>query len=124
MQEKVLAKLDSDKLRVFVVWMSVVEGDGLDAAVESSKKLPDPRVSFFWAPTKDVGVAFAKVLQLPKGFSYAWDVYLAYAAGIEWKDEPPAPTLWMHQLSALRDRTRLDGDKLREALAKLIEDLK
>ena len=49
----------------------------------------------------------------------AWDVYFAFDAKSKWKDAPPKPDTWMHQLG--QDSRRLDADKLREAVKKLLK---
>ena len=46
---------------------------------------------------RQIGWLFAKPLKLK---STAWDVYLVYAPGIKWEgNQPPEPSLWMHQLN-------------------------
>ena len=54
-------------------------------------------------------------IQLP-----AWDVYLAYSGDARWMQTPPAPAYWMHQLSNAPAALRLDGDKLRSEIEKLL----
>ena len=49
----------------------------------------------------------------------AWDVYLLFPPGAEWKDEPPAPSYWMHQLPLDRKR-RFNGDTLAAEVKKLL----
>lgn len=54
----------------------------------------------------------------------AWDVYLVYPPGTEWKgNKPPKPAYFMHQLvGRLPDNRRLNGEalaaKLRDVLKK------
>ena len=38
---------------------------------------------------------------------------MVYEPGVEWGEEPPEPSYWMHQLG--RDERSLDGDKLLDA---------
>ena len=43
MQEKILNQIDSDKLRVFVVWMPVLPGDSREQALASMELISDGR---------------------------------------------------------------------------------
>ena len=123
MQEKALSKIDSDKLAVFVVWMPVLGGDSLEKATESMKVLTDKRAKHFWDSRSEIGKAFVEHIKLPKDkkLSVAWDYYALFGAGAKWKDSPPAPKEWMHQLSGIAPERELDGDTLREAVEKLIK---
>lgn len=44
-----------------------------------------------------LGLAARRVMKLDQG-QPAWDIHFAFDRDIEWTDEPPAPTDWMHQL--------------------------
>ncbi len=61
----------------------------------------NPAVKHFYdpLPAHRAGKAFAKGL-LTRG--PAWDIYFFYDKGVEWRDVPPKPTEWMHQLSGGR----------------------
>jgi len=88
----------SDRLKGFVVWLSMRTGDSADAASRQAAEFTDARVQQGWDSTGAIGDAFAKTLAL-KG--RAWDVYAVYGPGVKWTgDTPPAPTFWMHQLTA------------------------
>jgi hypothetical protein len=53
----------------------------------------------------------------------AWDVYLFYDGESQWKDAPPTPRGWVHQLTdewADSDRRRR-GDQLETELAALLK---
>ena len=50
----------------------------------------------------------------------AWDVYLIFDRNAEWKDQPPAPQDWMHQLPRAPAERRLDGDALAAKAARLL----
>ena len=126
-QEKVLDRIDGDKLQVFVVWLPMVEGDSRTIAAKSMKLISDRRAHHFWDADKKAALAcaemlqsaFPKAIELPKGKYAAWDVYLVYEIGTRWNGAVPVPSDWMHQLPNV-DRTRLlDGDKLRESVRKL-----
>jgi hypothetical protein len=122
-QEKVLSKIDSAKLTVFVVWLPCVDGDSREKAAEAMKVLTDKRAKHFWDSRSEIGKAFAEHIKLPKGerLSVAWDYYALFEAGVKWKDSPPAPTEWMHQLEGIEPERRLDGEKLRKAVEKVLK---
>jgi hypothetical protein len=122
-QEKVLRKIDSDKLAVFVVWLPFVNGDSREKAAESMMVLTEKRAKHFWDSRSEVGKAFAEHIKLPKGakVALAWDYYAVFDARTKWKDSPPAPTDWMHQLRGIFPDRQLDGDRLRATVEKLLK---
>jgi hypothetical protein len=75
----------------------MLPGDSETAAREKAVIFNKPRVHQFWDPNQLSGKAIAKALGY-KG-RVAWDIYLFYAPGSEWKDHPPEPAGWMHQIS-------------------------
>jgi hypothetical protein len=90
--------------------------------------ISDRRVRHFYDPRphRHAGHAFGKgILRL--GGGPAWDVYLFYAPGTIWEQDPPAPTEWFHQLGGwLRaDPKRFAGgvlgDKLADSMRHLTE---
>jgi hypothetical protein len=119
-QEKVLALLPSDNLKVFVVWTPRYPGDNRGKAVAATELVGDKRASHFWDGGRHLGTDYGKVLKLPGKRQFAWDVYLAFDARARWEKTPPVPAEWMHQLGG--DERRLDGDKLREAVATLLKE--
>lgn len=72
--------------------------------------MTDPRVTHYFDPEQRVGEAYREFFDLPFP---AWDVWMLYAPGVRWDEpEPPPPTWWEHQLSALSGRQperRLDA---------------
>ncbi|MCI0639884.1 MAG: hypothetical protein L0Y72_08010 [Gemmataceae bacterium] len=121
-QEQVLSKVDSEKLSAFVVWLPFVDGDSREKAAEAMKVLTDKRATHFWDARSEIGKAFAEHIKAPKGqkLLVAWDYYALFEAGAKWKDSPPAPVEWMHQLEGIEPGRLLDGDKLRQAVEKLL----
>jgi hypothetical protein len=117
--EDVLKQVQSDRLSVFAIWMDVLDSDDADAALEAESLIPDPRVVHYWDGENNLGQLYGETLPLPPGCNdFAWDVYFVYAPGIEWQDQLPAPSEWMHQLG--QDSRRLDGDELRESILDLL----
>jgi hypothetical protein len=125
-QEKVLRKIDSEKLTIFVVWLPVLPGDSRERATKAMKVLTDKRAQHFWDSRTEVGKAFAAHIPLPQGqkLAVAWDYYALFEAGAKWKDSPPAPAEWMHQLADLMPERQLDGDKLRQAVEKFLKTVR
>jgi hypothetical protein len=114
-QEEVLEKLSGKSIEVFVVWAHVWKADSPAEARNSMKLIPDKRTFHFWDEKKELGYAYAKVVDLPerrgKRSPFAWDIYFVFDGEASWKNRPPEPRRWMHQLG--QDRRRLDGKKLR-----------
>ena len=120
-QQKVLDKIESDKLVVFVVWIPILKPDDRNSAQKSIKIISDKRAIRFWDATRNLGTSVAKDMTLPGKTKVAWDLYLVYDAAAEWKDKPPVPADWLHQLGGVKDERRLDGDKLRTSVETLLK---
>ena len=108
-------------LRGLIVWLPMLPGDSAESAVRQSEVFQDARVVQGWDPHRQIGDIFAGTLKLTRT---AWDVYLLYPPGAEWRgDAPPPPAFWMHQLTpdwGADQQLRLDPDTLsREVLKSL-----
>ena len=121
-QSKVLEKVKGDDLRVYAVFVPILGSDAESTIAKAAARLPDPRVSRFWDGEGELVRGFAPVLSL--GEDPAWDVYLLYGPEAEWKDAPPAPSSWMHQLQAGPPDRRLDGERLATEAAALVGTIK
>ena len=114
-----LAALPAPDLRVYFVWIPMVDGDEQDRARDWAAEISDPRVRHFWDGDTACGRAFAAVLGVPADPDgghppTAWDAYLVYDGGARWSASPPTPAAWMHQLPVMGRRgRRLDGATLR-----------
>jgi hypothetical protein len=117
-QKELLEKVKNDKLRVLVIWTPVLPWDDRDKALDAAKLIPDRRATHFWDKARSLGKEYAKALKLPGGGTFAWDVYLVFDPPMLWKETPPAPANWMHQLG--QDSRRLDVDKLRQDIGRLL----
>ncbi len=117
-QDNVLAKLDNDNLRVYVVWTPVLREDNRTAAGQSVAYITDTRAVHFWDEDKSLGLSFGKLVTLPRQRELAWDVYFVFGKDAEWTESPPTPADWMHQLGV--DERLFDGDKLRATVEKLL----
>lgn len=118
-RDKVLKTIDDSKLVPFIVWLPRYPGDTREGALKSKKLVKDTRASFFWDGMGALGERYGQVIDLPNKRRFAWDVYLLFDKQTEWKSEPPQPTFWMHQLGD--DARRLDGEKLRQEVERLLQ---
>ena len=106
-----------------VVWVEMLPEDrGADIEALAGE-MADARISWFHDPKQRAGRALASSLGAPG--KVAWDVYLFFIAGVEWKAQPPAPTEWVHQLGdSWADQTRHHfGDQLQPELSRLLKSL-
>lgn len=83
MQENLLEADPALDLRVFVVWMPVLPGDG--RARWDPGLLPDGRVHHYWDEGRLTGEWFAE--HVTGGF-LAWDVYFRYGPEAVWRATP------------------------------------
>ncbi|MGH9970553.1 MAG: hypothetical protein ACREBG_22555 [Pyrinomonadaceae bacterium] len=107
-------------MRIYAVYLPILRSDQESSVPSAMKRLSDLRVSFFWDGEGDLGQSYARVLKLPEG-QPAWDVYFAFNRGVEWKNEPPAPDYWMHQLRGQPPDRLLDGEKFAAETNKLLQ---
>ena len=115
-----LEKVDNERLSVFAIWMPVLRTDSSRAAAKAAPLLTDARVTHYWDDHQSLGKLYGKTLSLPRDNDLAWDVYFVYAPGVEWTDQLPMPTEWMHQLD--RDARQFSGKKLRASIVDLLPE--
>lgn len=87
-QNELLAKNPSAKLRVYAIWFNMYRGD--ERSKWPSDLLTDPRVVHFWDEQKVVGTWYGKhadYLDLSQG-NVLWDAFLLYGADSRWDDKP------------------------------------
>jgi hypothetical protein len=114
----VLEKNPEAPLDVFVIWIPAITGDDYAAALRSLPKIPDARARHYWDGAQVLGEAFSPLLGIRSRM--AWDVYLLFDGKADWKDSPPAPTEWLHQLMGEDPDRQLSEERLEEEIAKLI----
>ena len=106
-----------------IVWVEMLPEDR-EADVEAlAGEMTDRRIRWFHDPERRAGQAIAASLGAPG--KVAWDVYLFFIAGVEWKAQPPAPTEWVHQLGdpwAEPSRHHF-GNRLEPELGRLLKSL-
>lgn len=88
--------MPDDRVRVYVVWDPIFGGRFDQASQELADRFPDKRVTYFKDPTSLAGDLWKRVLEIQR--EIAWDVYMLYSGGAEWKTDPPKPDYWMHRL--------------------------
>ncbi len=111
MHEAVFQGITSGKLKAYAVWEPILRTDNLRGARKATTILPDDRVRHYWIDGQQVAEAFKPALGLRE--EVAWDVYLVYPAGVEWKaSRPPKPSYYMHQLHELPSARRLNATVL------------
>lgn len=66
-QKEALVQTDSDRLKVYVVWINRFPGDSLKAAQEATELVSDKRASHFWDGFGALGKQYGKIVQLPSG---------------------------------------------------------
>ena len=99
MQEQVFKGISSVRLKGYAVWEPILRTDDVRGARKAMTILQDGRVRHYWVEGQAVGEMFEPALGLKET---AWDVYLVYPPGVEWKGEtPPKPAYFMHQLHSL-----------------------
>ena len=87
----------------------MLKGDSAASALAASQAYPLlPNMIHFHDPDRIVGARIAESIGAPG--RTAWDFYLIYEIGQHWKDVPPTPLGWFHQL---RDESWADQSKLR-----------
>ncbi len=114
-----LEQVKNSDLRVYSVYVPILESDNEASVPSAIKRLPDSRVVFFWDAKGELTQSYSGVLQLGEDRP-AWDVYLVFDRTAEWKAEPPAPKYWMHQLRGVSAERMLNGDKLAEEMRRLL----
>jgi hypothetical protein len=88
-----------DRVKAYIVWLPIFGGDFKGEARKLSNSFRDKRVSYYLDPESETGKQWERVLKTERPI--AWDVYLLYGEGAEWKEEPTQPAFWMHQLGGV-----------------------
>ena len=88
---------DEGSLHLMFVWLDMLEGDNVAAAEDASLRFPaQSTIQHFHDPHRRVGSAVALSIGAPD--KVAWDFYLLYPNGLQWKQVAPTPAAWFHQL--------------------------
>jgi hypothetical protein len=115
-QKEILEKNPSSKLRVYVVWFSMLPTDARSRWSWTGGVLTDPRVVHFWDEKKIVGSWLAKQ-ENPQDETpgIVWDAFYLYGPDALW-DVKPEPLIING--ATVRDK----ADELRENLEPLLTE--
>jgi hypothetical protein len=102
-QKSILTDFPDTGVSLSVIWIDMLPTDNAEQAQKMANTIRDPRVRHFHDPraSRLAGRAFARGLLSPAA-GPAWDIYMFYEKGQEWRDGPPRPVEWMHQLGGGR----------------------
>lgn len=89
MQKEILDVHPSSKLRVFVVWFSMLGTDSRSRWGWTGGTLNDARATHFWDEKKKVGRLFAGKDPESNDADVVWDAYYLYGPDAEWTNNPP-----------------------------------
>ncbi len=105
--EAVVKAFPDADIAISIVWIDVLPSDSERTAVHASAVFDDPRVTQFHDPDQRAGTALAAgLIREPP----AWDMYLVYPTGAAWRQGPPRPREWAHQLGGAKaDPARFRG---------------
>jgi hypothetical protein len=122
-QQKLLEKLSSPSLKLYVVWFPLLPKDNRELAQKAVSYFHDPRVRQYWLPSWKLANGYGGILEFPKDYKYqvAVDVYMVFDDQVKWEDALPRPTTYMHRLGEAPNERHLDGDKLRDTVEKLVQ---
>jgi hypothetical protein len=119
-----LNDVPDDRISAYVIWDPIFGGSFDREAQKLSSSFPDKRVSYFKDPSSLAGDLWERVLKTHNESEIAWDVYLLYGADAKWKEEPPQPGFWMHQLWGVTTAPRLDVPILTARLKDMLAEIK
>lgn len=119
--EDVLKRIASPALRVYTVWLPVLQKDVEDRALEASETIRDPRATHHWNPDNALPREAARAMRIQNQVELAWDVFLLYGPDATWSGPTafPVPSAWMHRLSE-EDPRWMTTDKLRRAIEAML----
>lgn len=125
MHENVFEKYPMADISGSIVWINMLPEDSLEAALPTIHLLRDERIQHFYDPNQISGEEIA--ISVGWAGHVAWDIYLFYAPGSEWKGILPQPSSWMHQVSdawAKNEHYRTGDDLINElsiSMGKLVK---
>ncbi|MER3427241.1 MAG: hypothetical protein C4334_03935 [Pyrinomonas sp.] len=117
LRDKLLAKINSDDLRLYVVWVPALPTDDEGKVPAAAMRLTDGRVRHYWDAHGEMRTIYQRLMNMREP---AWDVYYVYDRSAEWGAEPPKPNYYTHQLRSLPPEFMLNGDKLSSKVNELI----
>jgi len=82
-----LREINSQDVRVFVIWEPVLPTDFVAPSTAALARIPDARAAQYW----DRKRALSHVLGERDRSTVVWDYIAVYAPGTLWQDAPPKP---------------------------------
>jgi len=114
-QKEILEKYPSAKLRVYVVWFSMLPTDARSRWGWTGGVLADPRAVHFWDEKKTVGRWFAQQENSAGGDpGIVWDAYYLYGSDAQWNSKP-------EPLISTGATVRGEADKLEKEIIPLLK---
>jgi hypothetical protein len=106
-----------------LVWVRALAADDEPATQTAMESLQHPRLSHFYDHHQRAAREMASALGGAGHF--AWDVYLVFDSQATWRETPPTPVDWAHQLDnsewAPAERRR-SGEALVQAISQMIKN--
>ena len=111
-------------MRVYSVWVPILVSDSEGWVSKAMERLPDQRITHYWDGQDELVEKYKTILPTRRvdsdEYAQAWDVYLLFASDAEWKDQPPAPNFWMHQLRGVDPKNRFNAETLAAEVKRLL----
>jgi hypothetical protein len=82
-----LREINSQEVRVFVIWEPVLATDFAAPSTAALARIPDLRAAQYW----DRKRTLSHLLGEHNGSTVVWDHIAVYAPGALWHDAPPTP---------------------------------
>ena len=109
---------------MYSVWVPILPADSEGWVPKAMERLPDARVTHYWDVQDKLVEDYKPILPTKRvdsnDYARAWDVYLLFPPGAEWKEQPPKPISWMHQLWGVDPKNKLDAEELAKEVSKLL----
>ncbi len=83
-------------IAIMIVWIDMLPGDNSSSAGKAAKTFQDESIIQFHDSNRQLGKIIAE--SFGSSNAIAWDAYLFYDRGSEWKERLPFPLDWAHQL--------------------------
>jgi hypothetical protein len=89
---QLLREINSQDVRVFVIWEPVLPTDFVAPSTAALARIPDARAAQYW----DRKRALSQLLGEHNRSTVVWDYIAVYAPGTLWQDAPPKPVYSAH----------------------------
>lgn len=114
---RIMQAIPSRRLRPYVVFMPVLEGDTPQAALELGAKMLDRRASYFWDPNMSVREEFQGLTGKDAANEH---VCFLFDTDAVIRDKPDQPVWWMEHAA---DGSAFDGPALEAKVRELLDRL-